>query len=178
MLDIYNCGNSEDAVQQRLMVETPTYSVRAPKSGPLQYPRAGCTVRLSAERIGRPRGLRGPSGIREPGCREDANSMKQTREVRKEPFLAWRSEKEDTQRLVRSGCAHPVSPARSTCAPFPISSICNILAYDGRWTSSSWPLFPTSASTPSPPHFFSERVGRVRLRPVQSPWLSRALSKP
>ena len=35
---------------------------------------------------------------------EDANSMKQTREVREEQFLGWRSEKEDTWRL-RAGQA-------------------------------------------------------------------------
>ena len=35
---------------------------------------------------------------------KDANSMKQTREVREEQFLAWRSDKEDTYRL-RAGQA-------------------------------------------------------------------------
>ena len=58
---------------------------------PFRYPREVCTLRLRARKVGRPRGLSGVT--REV---EEDNSMRQTREVREEQFLARSSKKEDT----------------------------------------------------------------------------------
>ena len=139
-----------------------------------------------------------------PEVERDANSMKQTREIREEQFLA--PEKQEGRYVARacgSGCAHPVSLAHSMCALCPISCVCNMLVHDDgaphrtRSFASSAEvhdghralghstrrglrrrLHDTSLQNVVVDALNSLAVVRLRVPPVQPPWLSRVLSKP
>ena len=134
---VITCSTSTIAVTRRTRFDRCRWWKRLPtgssghrgeRQGSLRYPREGCALRLGAQRVGRPRALPGPVGLRESGGR--GGRQQHETDSRGQGGAILCLEKRQGRYVAHacgSGCAHSVTQAHSPCSLFPLLTVCNIL---------------------------------------------------